>query len=304
MKSKLQSQSRTIERSSLCAVLTGLSLCFGACLASAQNPPPPPMTVEKIKDDLYAIRGEGGNVTVYLTDEGVILVDDKFERNYDEILSKLKSLTNRPVKYIINTHPHGDHTGGNAKLLGSAQIVAHAKARAAMIKGNQPGLPQISYTDEIRIHLGGKDVAAYHFGPCHTDGDTFVYFPAAKVVATGDCFNTGNGQGVNLTGSPTFSLYTDYNTGGSLLGKAKVGDSVLKLDFETVVPGHGPLTDRAGFVRWRTDLDAVTNRIRAMVRGGKTKEEVAKALVSEFGWEAQGRTIVNSLDGMMSELKR
>ena len=283
-------------------------LTAAAAIAVAQNaqnrPPPPPMVVDKVTDDLYVIRGEGSNITVYVTDEGVVLVDDKFERNYDEVQTKLRSITDKPVKYVINTHPHGDHTGGNAKLLPSAQIIAHTRALAAMIEREQPGLPQLAYTDEFRITLGGKEVIVSHFGPCHTDGDTFVYFPAAKVVSAGDCFNTADDRGRNPTGSPTYAFYIDYNTGGSLLGRARVADAVLELDFDTVIPGHGPPTDRAGFVRWRSDVDAITNRLHAMVRDGRSKDAVTKALVSEFGWDAEGRTIVASLDGMMAEVGR
>ena len=284
-----------------CAVVLLIAL---AGVAVAQTPPVPPMVVDKVTSDLYVIRGEGGNITVYVTDEGVVLVDDKFERNYDEFQAKLKTITDKPVKYVINTHPHGDHTGGNAKLLSSAHVIAHANARAAMIRGKQPGLPHLTYTDELRINVGGKEVVASHFGPCHTDGDTFVYFPAARVVSAGDCFNTGNGQGLNLTGSPTFSFYIDYNTGGSLLGRAKTADAVLKLDFDSVVPGHGPVTNRAGFVRWRSDIDAITNRMRTLVREGKSKDDIAKVMVSEFGWEPGGRTITASLEAMMAEVAR
>ena len=152
---------------------------------------PPPSKFERIRDDLYVILGEGGNTTVLLTDEGVILVDDKFERNYDDIVAQVKSLTNKPIKYVINTHAHGDHSGGNQKFLSSAQLIGHTNLRAAMIKGKLPGPPQVTFTDQMAINLGGKEVVAYHFAPCHTDGDTFVYFPAHKVLATGDCFTFG-----------------------------------------------------------------------------------------------------------------
>jgi len=288
-----------------CAVTLLTAAAVTAVAQNAQNrPPPPPMTVDKVTDDLYVIGGEGGNVTVYVTDEGVVLVDDKFERNYDELQEKLTAITDQRVRYVINTHPHGDHTGGNAQLLSSAQVIAHAGASAAMIERKQPGIPQVTYTDEIRITLGGKEVIASHFGPCHTDGDTFVYFPAAKVVSAGDCFNTANGQGLNPTGSPTYAFYIDYNTGGSLLGRARVADAVLTLDFDTVIPGHGPRTDRAGFVRWRSDVGAITDRVRTMVRGGRSKDDIAQALVSEFGWDPEGRSMVGSLDGMMAEVER
>ena len=269
---------------------------------AAQAPPPPPMTVDKVADDLFVIRGEGGNITVYVTNDGVVMVDDKFERNYDEVQAKLKTITDKPVRYVINTHPHPDHTGGNAKLMATAQVIAHANARDAMSRGKQPGLPQITYTDQMRINLGGKEVQIISFGPCHTDGDTFVYFPGDRVLATGDCFNTGNGNGVNLTGTPTFSFYIDYGTGGTLLGRAKVAEAALALDFATVVPGHGPLTTRTKFEQWRGDVDAIMTRIQALMREGKTKDDIAKAMVAEFGWEQGGRTITASLEPMMKEL--
>jgi glyoxylase-like metal-dependent hydrolase (beta-lactamase superfamily II) len=281
-----------------------LSVGVGTWAVYAQNPqaPPPPSKLEKLKDNLYVILSEGGNTTVYVTDEGVILVDAKFERNHDDIVQKVKSLTDKPIKYVINTHAHGDHTGGNVKMA-PAMIVGHDNIRAAMIKGKLPGPPELTFSDKMTINLGGKQVVAMHFAPCHTDGDTFAYFPAEKVLASGDCFNTGNGQGVNLTGSSTFSFYMDYNTGGSLFGRMKVGDEALKLDFDTVVPGHGPVTTRAKFAEWRKDVESIKNRVAAMIREGKTKDDMAKALVAEFGWEPGGRAITNSLDGMIAEIK-
>ena len=276
-----------------------IALLLAVTLAQA----PPPSKLEKIKDDLYVLLGEGGNVTILLTDEGVVLVDDKFERNYDDIVAKVKSLTDKPVRYVINTHSHGDHSGGNPKFLPTAQIIGHTNLRAAMVKGKQAGPPQLTFTDRMSINLGGKEVIAYHFAPCHTDGDTFVYFPAQKVLASGDCFNTGNGQGVNLTGSSTFSFYIDYNTGGSFAGREKTADAALKLDFETVVPGHGPVTNRAGFMKWRTDIASIRGRVTAMLREHKTKDDIGKMLVSEFGWDPMGRAMQASLDGIIAELR-
>jgi len=271
----------------------------------AQTPQAPvPSKVEKIADDLYVILSEGSNTTVYLTDEGVILVDTKFERNHDDIMAKLKGLTDKPVKYIINTHAHVDHTGGNAKMLPGPQIIGSTRLRDAMVKGKLPGSPTVTFTDQMSIFLGGKEVVVRYFGPCHTDGDTWIYFPAHKAIASGDCFNTGNGQGVNLTGSPTFAFYIDYNTGGSLNGRAKVADAALKLDWDVVIPGHGPVGNRAGFVKWRMDTDAIRNRVTSMVRDGKTKDDVTKMLVSEFGWDPMGRATTNSIDGMMAEMKK
>ena len=271
----------------------------------AQAPQAPvPSKVQKIADDLYVILSEGSNTTVYLTEEGVILVDTKFERNHDDIMAKVKGLTDKPIKYIINTHSHVDHTGGNAKMLAGAEIIGSIRLHDAMVKGKLAGAPTVTFNDGMSIFLGGKEVAVRHFGPCHTDGDTWIYFPALNALASGDCFNTGNGQGVNLTGSPTFAFYIDYNTGGSLNGRAKAADAALKLDWDTVIPGHGPVTNRAGFMKWRTDTDAIRNRVTSMVREGKTKDDVTKMLVNEFGWDPMGRATTNSIDGMMAEMKR
>jgi len=288
------------------AVLFASLIAGGTATLYTQNAqaPPPPSKVEKIADDMYVILSEGSNTTVYLTDEGVILVDTKFERNHDDIVAKVKTLTDKPIKYVINTHAHQDHTGGNAKMLPGPQIVGHVNLRNAMIKGKQPAPPTVTFTDEMNIVLGGKEVDVRYFGPCHTDGDTWIYFPSRRALATGDCFNTGNGQGVNLTGSPTFAFYIDYNTAGSFMGRMKAADAALKLDWETVIPGHGPITNRAGFTKWRADSDSIWKRMATMLRDGKTKDDIVKMLVSDFGWDPMGRATTNSIDGMMAEVKK
>jgi glyoxylase-like metal-dependent hydrolase (beta-lactamase superfamily II) len=262
--------------------------------------------LEKLRDDLYVLKGEGGNTTVLVTDEGAIAVDGKFERNYDDLAAKIKSFTDKPVRYLFNTHWHGDHTGGNAKFhAAGAQIIAHRNALQSMVKGNVSpgGRPQIAFTDEMSLHLGGKDVIAYNFGSCHTNGDIFIYFPAQKVLASGDCFNTADGQGQNPNNKLTYSFFMDYNSGGSFAGREKAADAILKLDFDTVVPGHGPVTTRARFVEWRQEIQKIRDRMTTMLRAGRSKEELAKMLVDEFGWSPQGLTMKNSLDGMIVELK-
>lgn len=284
-------------------MITGSTMLLAAFLflQNPQAPPAPPMTVDKIANDLYVVRGEGGNTSVYLTDEGIILVDPKFERNHEELIAKVMALSNKPIKNVFNTHAHGDHTGGNLKLL-PAVIIGHKNASASMIKGKLPGPPQVTYGDEIRLSLAGKEVIGYHYGRCHTDGDTFVYFPALKVLATGDCITTGNGQGA--PNPPTSSrINIDYNNGGSLVEAIKTVDQVLKLDFDVVVPGHGPLVRKADVVRWRGGLERLRNRVSAVLREGKSKQDVSDVLVKEFEWDPAGGPLRNVLDGLMIELK-
>src|SRR5579862_9432424 len=115
---------------------------------------PQPLSIEKVRDDLYAIIGDGGNVAVYITNDGAIVVDDKYEQDNAQILEKVKSVTDKPIRYVLNTHQHGDHTGGNAKMLaGGAEIIAQKNARANMVAGEMPGVPRVSFTDETEVFL-------------------------------------------------------------------------------------------------------------------------------------------------------
>jgi cyclase len=275
-----------------------------ACTLSgdAQNPPAPlPLTIEKVAQDLYVVRGEAGNTTVLVTDEGVLLVDVKFDRNYDDLMAKVKSVTDKPVQYVINTHSHGDHTGGNPKFSSSVTIIAHKNARAAMIQGKQAGPPQITYTSQFALNVGGKEVIGRYFGPAHTDGDTWVFFPGLRVLSSGDSFTTANGQGLNPTHSPTYGFI--IAPGGSFAEITKTLDKVLKEDFDTVIPGHGPVGTKADVVKWRNEIEKLRNRMSEMVSSVKTKEEIQKMLVSEFGWDPMGNPLRN-VDNLINEIKR
>src|SRR5579863_4711774 len=159
-----------------------------AWMAYTQNPTrPAKLTINKVHDDLYEIEGDGGNVAVLVTSEGVVLVDDKYERDHDAILERIKTVTPLPVKYIINTHYHQDHSGGNAKFLPSADIISTQNARTNILEhkqSNVSGSPvapaRIVFTDETAVFLGGKEVRAKYFGRGHTNGDAVVYFPQDK----------------------------------------------------------------------------------------------------------------------------
>lgn len=135
----------------------------------------PPLDIQKLKEDLYVITGAGGNVGVRVTPEGVIVIDDKFEQDYAGIIEKIKSVTSQPVKYVINTHHHGDHTGSNAQFLKIAEIISHRNARDNMIKRNQPGPARIVFTDQTAVYLGGVEVQAHYLGRGHTNGDALIW---------------------------------------------------------------------------------------------------------------------------------
>src|SRR5271170_836949 len=260
-----------------------LTLAFVAYRQPAytQNPPPAKLTLNKVKDDLYEIEGDGGNVAVYITDEGVILIDDKFDQDHEGIVDGVKSVTSKPIKYIINTHYHSDHSGGNTKFLPTAEIISTANARTNILEHKQsnaaPGMSpaRITFTTETAVYLGGKEVRAYYFGRGHTNGDAVIYFPALRTLHTGDL----------MAGT---SPLIDYNGGGSVVEWTKTLDAALKLDFDTVIPGHGDVTNKAGLLTYRNNVEKLRNRVSGLVREGKSQEEIGKVMIAEFGWGPKG----------------
>ncbi len=275
---------------------------IGVWIAHTQNPQAPAqLKLNKIANDLYEIEGDGGNVAVYLTDEGVIVIDDKFERDYGDILGKIKSLSDKPVRYVLNTHQHGDHTGGNAKMMAaSVEILAQKNARANMVETKMPGVPRLSYTEETEVNLGGKEVIARYFGRGHTNGDVAIYFPADRVLHTGDLYTIGTS-----TAPLTVSPFIDYSAHGSVVEWTKTLDGILNSgwDFETVIPGHGPISNRAGLVEYRRNFEKMRDSVSGMVKSGKSRDEIAHTLTAEFGWNMNGMG-GRSLDPMIAELKQ
>jgi len=262
--------------------------------------PAQPLNIARVKGDLYMISGEGGNVAVYVTPEGVILVDDMFYRNSDDIRAKVASVTDRPIKYVLNTHQHDDHAGGNANLLAIANVIAQQNVRANLEHIKQPyyedtpgtpiGLPNITFADELVVHLGGKEVRAKYFGRGHTNGDAVIYFPELKVVHTGDLFlgRTPAAAAAAAAKPPGANIYVDYAQGGSFLDWTHTLDGVLTLDFDTVIPGHGPVSTRADVGKFRADVEAMRTRIADLVHGGATKQQVLTVFEMDYGWRSTG----------------
>jgi len=287
-----------MNRTLVARVSLGGFLLLGCWIAYTQNQggQPPQLSLNKVKDDLYEIEGDGGNVAVYLTSEGVILVDDKFERDHEAITEKVKSVTDQPVKYVLSTHHHSDHSGGNTKFLPTAEIISTANARANIVGHKQPNVSpemapaRVVFTEECSVFLGGKEVRARHFGRGHTNGDAFIYFPALRTIHTGDM----------MAGTTPL---IDYLGGGSVVEWTKTLDAVLKLDFDTVIPGHGPVTNKAGLLAYRNNVEKLRNRAADLIREGKSQDEVGKVMMAEFGWAPNGMQMQWSLPGMMAELR-
>jgi len=250
------------------------------------------LTIEPVKDGLYVIFGPGGNVGVRVTPEGVILVDDKFPQNFEDIQRLVRTVTALPVKYVLNTHHHGDHSGSNAQFLPLAEIIAHRNARENMVRGNQDGLPRVVFTDETSVFLGGVEVRAYHMGTGHTNGDAVIYFPDLRTVHGGDLLH-----GV--------APFIDYANGGSSKGWVETANNILALPFDTAIPGHGAIMSRADVTAFRNQMEAVRARMADLIRSGGLRRDVASRFVTpELSWTTipTGLFMQRSVSGLYDEV--
>jgi glyoxylase-like metal-dependent hydrolase (beta-lactamase superfamily II) len=273
-------------------------LLTGAWVAYTQNntKQTPSLMIHKIQSDLYWIEGDGGNVAVYVTGDGVILVDDKYVADYDQIVANVKSVTNQPIKYILSTHHHADHSGGNTKFASTVEIISTVNAHNNIVNKLQSNAPdgmvpaRVTFTQESDVFLGGKQVRAIYMGRGHTNGDAVIYFPALRTLHTGDL----------MAGTTPL---IDYPGGGSLAQWPATLDEAMKLDFDTVIPGHGQITNKAGLKTYRDNVVKEITRVRGLIKEGKNQDEVAKVMTAEYGWMPGSLNMQWSLPGMMTELK-
>ena len=268
-------------------------LClFGAALATmafaaAQQPTGDPFSTEirKIKDGLFVIPGydgavTGGNVAVRVTSEGTIIVDDRFPPSSKEIAGKVRSVTSQPIKYVLSTHSHGDHSGGHPEFINVAEIIAHRNNRANMIRNKQAAPPRLVFADQAAVFLGGVEVQAIHLGRGHTNGDAVIYFPDLRTVHTGDLVVWGK-----RTDGTILTPFVDRSNGGSLVQWIATLDGVLKLDFDSAIPGHGPVLTKDNVRAFRQNLVTLRQRMTEVVKGGVKKEDLGKRLkTDDLGW--------------------
>jgi cyclase len=275
-----------------------LMLMIAAVAYTQNQKQPPQLKLNKIKDDLYEIEGDGGNVAVYLTNEGVILVDDKYDMDHEQIMSNVKSITNQPVKYVISTHYHADHSGGNAKMYAEGtEIISTTQSHLNIAQHKQSNAPdgvvpaRVTFKDETTVYLGGKEVVARFVGRGHTNGDAVVYFPALKVLHTGDLMS-GN------------TPLIDYPGGGSLKSWPGTLDAAMKdFDFDTVIPGHGPVTTKAALLAYRNDVDKENKRVAGLVKKHTSDDEIGKVMMAEYHWMPGSLQMMWSLPGFKTEYK-
>jgi glyoxylase-like metal-dependent hydrolase (beta-lactamase superfamily II) len=251
-----------------------------------------------LTEQIYMITGEGGNIGLFIGEDGTFLIDDQFAPLTDRIVAAIKSVGGEFPKFLINTHYHGDHTGGNENLgQGGTLIFSHDNVRERLSTGSfiaafdmkreaisREGLPVVTFSEDISFHLNGDSLRAIHVPYAHTDGDSFIYFKKANVLHAGDIFFNG------------FYPFIDVTHGGSLKGTIKAVDKILSLadDNTKIIAGHGPLGDKAQLAGYRQMLSKAYERLRKLKAEGKTIQEAVAAKPLDDLEKTWGDGIFNS----------
>lgn len=276
-------------------VLALAASAAGLSWVSAQAPAPlKPLDVVQVSKRLHILVDpeDNGNVAVYVTDDGVVLLDAKFERHVPQMLEAVAKITDQPVRYLLSTHHHDDHTGGNAAIVAKtgARGFAHAAAADIMRARKMSGPPEMTFTARAAVHLGGKTIEAFHFGRGHTSGDAVYLFPDERAAHVGDL--------VELVGP-----YVDRGAGGSGREFPGTVEKLFTLGAATWIPGHGkPMTPDTARL-YQKDLATALDRVREMYKRGVKKEDAMKEWNSE-GLRYCCRTNIwkRSLPGIWDEL--
>jgi glyoxylase-like metal-dependent hydrolase (beta-lactamase superfamily II) len=235
----------------------------------------------KLSDSIYMLVGSGGNIGLSVGPDAVFMIDDQYAPLTPKIEAAIKAITPKPVTFVINTHWHGDHTGGNVNMgKAGAIIVAHDNVRKRLSSEQfidfmrakveptaKEGLPVVTFSQTINFHLNGDDIAAFHVPNAHTDGDSIIHFKKANILHMGDTFFNG------------FYPFIDYSSGGTPDGFIAAAERVIALsDDETkIIPGHGPLATKADLIVYRNMLVGSIGKIKALVKQGKTLDEIVTA---------------------------
>jgi glyoxylase-like metal-dependent hydrolase (beta-lactamase superfamily II) len=263
----------------LTAAIAGLVFSFASPSVAQQNQVDYVPT--KLSSTVTMIKGRGGNIAVSAGEDGVFIIDDQLEPLTDQLVTAIRSISDQPIRFVINTHYHGDHVGGNEKIgKAGAVIIAHDNILERMTTDQfnhffndttpawpKGALPVVTFNDQVTLHLNGEAVTAHHVPRGHTDGDSIVYFSESNVLHMGDIFFNGRYP------------YIDLDGGGTVQGMIAAVEKGLELaDGETrVIAGHGPLSDRAGLQEYHDFLVTVRDRVQALVNQGMSLEQAIAA---------------------------
>ena len=243
----------------------------------------------RVAGTVYMLTGSGGNIGVSVGEDGIVLIDDQFAPLAPKIREALKGISGRPIKFVLNTHYHGDHTGGNEVFGREAPVIAHTNVRKRLHQGtsalgrqtppaSKGALPVVTFDSSLTVHINGEDVRAVHFPSGHTDGDSVIYFTQSNVVHMGDHFFNG------------LFPFVDLENGGSVSGMLANVRLVLATipDDAKIIPGHGELGDKAALRRFAVMLEETTGVVQKALRGGQTLEQMKAAKILDpwatWGW--------------------
>lgn len=271
-------------RTGSATVLIAALACLASRAAAQTNLDTVQVRSQLVAPGVYVLQGAGGNIGLAVGEDAVFVVDDQYAPLTPRILEAVARITPRPVRFVVNTHWHFDHTGGNENMgKAGALIMAHENVRLRLTTGGlieavnrteppaAPGaLPVVTFTDAVTFHINGDSLRVWHVPPAHTDGDAIVHFTKANVVHTGDVFVSA--------GLP----FVDLSSGGSIHGVIATAEQVLAVSDEQtrIIPGHGPVATRQRLQAWRDMLVALRERMRAEVAAGRTLEQVLAANIS------------------------
>ncbi len=249
----------------------------------------------KLTDNIYMLEGSGGNVGIYINDDEVLMIDDQFAPLSDKLKAKIKELSGGKTTRLINTHWHGDHSGGNENFAkDGAMIFAHENVRGRMSKEVVRGdrvtppspdiaLPVVTFKEGMQLYIMDEPVIITHVHRAHTDGDSFVFFPESNVLHMGDCFFHKRFP------------FIDLNSGGSIDGVISAAEAALMLvdDNTQIIPGHGPMATKSDLVIYHAFLTATKNKVVDHINNGGTLESLDPSKITE-GYEAWTWGFINA----------
>ena len=277
------------------AVFTCLWFLLAGPVAAQQDFSKVQIKVQKVSGSVYMLEGAGGNIGASVGEDGIVVIDDEFLPLADKIEAALKGITDKPIRFIINTHWHGDHTGGNPHFGAEAPIIAQENVRKRLATGgttrfgNTPpapkvALPIITFENKISVHLNGEDIRAIHFPHGHTDGDSVIFFPQSNVVHMGDDFFNGG-----------IFPFIDLDSGGSVQGMIAGDEKVLAEvpDDAKIIPGHGPLGNKQDLRKFVQMLKETSAAMQAGINQGKTLDQLKKEKVLAQ-WDSFGHAFIST----------
>ena len=279
-------------------LLTVLLLCAFPAGATAQQTDYSKVEIKatQVAGNVYMLQGSGGNIGVSVGPDGILIVDDQFAPLADKIRAALKGLNQGKLRFILNTHWHGDHTGGNVAFGPEAPIIAHDNVRKRLsteqkidfFKSTVPAapkeaLPVITFNQSLSVHFNGEEIRAIHFPNGHTDGDSVIFFTNSNVVHLGDDFFNG------------MFPFVDVDNGGTVVGLAKnIGEIITKIPAGAkLIPGHGPLATLDDLKKFHRMLNETTDVIRKKVKGGKTLDQMKSEGLPEE-WKSWGTGFIKT----------